>query len=412
MSDNPINVDDLDKPNIPGVEQEIKFIYGDLDEAFQGSGESNGQVSEEGTRPTGASDFMDWYPEPSESYGKGYTFLNLFNSDENSMYHAKNPYYPFSGWKDWEIVSWLLCSGLSMGKIDSFLSLEMSLSRSRVFHYLFPWPRNCEAEQKCCPAVHAGCPKCSPQVIPPNHPLFYTDFTPPKVYTTAQCLCCVYSEWMTGNDAWNMQSALSKGTTLLGTILSSNETNLSTMTGDRIVHPLLVSLANISMSTQLKTLSNSFILTALLPIPKFIHIKKCMQGVLKDHLIHECLDIILHLLKQAACDGVMLSDPVGHSCYCFTPLASYIINTPEAMMLATVSGKTSLVTMAMFKQFRDPVCHKPHTKSTTLAQLAVAQIRVDPSNIEAFFREAQKFRLNSVFKPFWQVWERNHECSL
>ncbi|KAG2361259.1 hypothetical protein BDR07DRAFT_1287681 [Suillus spraguei] len=36
-----------------------------------------------------------------------------------------NPYYPFSGWKDWEVASWLLLSELSMGKIDSFLSLEM-----------------------------------------------------------------------------------------------------------------------------------------------------------------------------------------------------------------------------------------------------------------------------------------------
>ncbi|KAG1808893.1 uncharacterized protein BJ212DRAFT_1201883, partial [Suillus subaureus] len=64
-------------------------------------------------------------------------------------------------------------------------------------------------------------------------------------------------------------------------------------------------------------------------------------GVLKDCLIHECLDIVLHLLKQAALEGVTLSDPVGHSCYCSTPFASYIIDTPEAMMLATVGGKTS-----------------------------------------------------------------------
>ncbi|KAG2073316.1 hypothetical protein BDR04DRAFT_1011015, partial [Suillus decipiens] len=33
--------------------------------------------------------------------------------------------YPFSGWKDWELGSWLLHLGLSMGKIDSFLSLSM-----------------------------------------------------------------------------------------------------------------------------------------------------------------------------------------------------------------------------------------------------------------------------------------------
>ncbi|KAG1819010.1 uncharacterized protein BJ212DRAFT_1268091, partial [Suillus subaureus] len=109
-------------------------------------------------------------------------------------------------------------------------------------------------------------------------------------------------------------------------------------------------------------------------------------------------------LKQAACEGVMLSDPVGHSQYCFTLLVSYIVNTLEAMMLATVGGKTSPVTMAMYKQFADPFHHEPRTKSTTLGQLRVAQVRADPNNIEAFFREAQKFCLNGISDPFFVDW--------
>ncbi|KAG2368010.1 hypothetical protein BDR07DRAFT_1270849 [Suillus spraguei] len=52
------------------------------------------------------------------------------------MYHAKNLNYPFSGQKDWEIALWLLHLGLSMGKIDSFLSLEMA-SKLFHFHYTF-----------------------------------------------------------------------------------------------------------------------------------------------------------------------------------------------------------------------------------------------------------------------------------
>ncbi|KAG1801289.1 uncharacterized protein BJ212DRAFT_1286511, partial [Suillus subaureus] len=79
-----------------------------------------------------------------------------------------------------------------------------------------------------------------------------------------------YSEWMTADDAWNMQSALPKCATLLGTILSSDKTNISIMMGDRATHPLLISLANIHMSMQLKSSSNTFILTALLPVLKFI----------------------------------------------------------------------------------------------------------------------------------------------
>ena len=143
-------------------------------------------------------------------------------------------------------------------------------------------------------------------------------------------------------------------------------------------------------------------LTALLPVPKFIHASKRMRGVLEDRLIHKCLDIVLHPLKQAARLGTMLPDFNGDMRYCFTPLASYICDTPEAAMLATVGGKTSPLTMAMFKQFGDPFRHEPRTRSTTLAQLSVAKSKVDPADIEAFFREAQCFHLNGVHAPFWR----------
>ncbi|KAG1865732.1 hypothetical protein C8R48DRAFT_747731 [Suillus tomentosus] len=321
--------------------------------------------------PTRNSEVIDSYPDCARSYGRGYTFLDVFNSDENSKHRAMNPYYPFSGQKDWEVGSWLLHSGLSMGKIDSFLSLDMIKTLPLSFH---------SAKELCGRAemLPSG-PRWMSQVVPTahptkspvvlywrdpldcisgllNHPAFHDhlDFTPRRVYSTAQRLCHVYSEWMTSDDAWNMQSALPRGATLLGTILSSDKTNISTMTGDRVAHPLLISLANIGMSTRLKSSSNAFVLTALLPVPKFIYKKKRMRGVLEDCLIHECLDIVLHPLKLAACEGVMLSDPVGHT--------------------------------------------------TTLSQLDIARSKADPNDIKIFFREAQKFRLNGVNAPFWMDW--------
>jgi len=174
------------------------------------------------------------------------------------------------------------------------------------------------------------------------------------------------------------------------------------MTSDHIAHPLLIGIANIKMSTCLKLSSNLFMLTALLPVPKFIHEKKHMHGILEDRLIHQCLDIVLKSVKTAARLGVMMSDPDSHNCYCFTPLTGYIADTPEAAMLATVGGKTSPVTMAIYKQFSGPFQHKPCTGSTTLAQLCVVKLRVDPQDIEAFFQEAQKFCLNGVYEPFWR----------
>jgi len=153
---------------------------------------------------------------------------------------------------------------------------------------------------------------------------------------------------------------LPEGATLLGIILSSDKTNISSLTSDHIAHPLLISLANIPMKTQLKTSSKAFLLTALLPVPKFLHKNKHMQSVLMDHLIYRCLDIVLELLKQATHEGVMLSDPLSLRCYCFTlQVVSYIVDTPKAMMLSGIGGKTSPVTMAMYKQFGDSFRHEP-----------------------------------------------------
>ena len=227
----------------------------------------------------------------------------------------------------------------------------------------------------------------------------------------------LYTEWMSGEDAWSMQvsflcfdvlchinvpkSQLPAGATLLGTVLSSDKTNISVLTGDHVAHPLLISLTNIKMDTQLKLSSHAFLLAALLPVPKFVHNNKRMKGVLEARLIHQCLDIVLEPLKHAAKLGVMLSDAWGYSRYCFTPIASYIVDTPEAAMLAGVSSKTSPITMAAYKEFGDDFQHEPWTSSITLAQLETVASKADPSNIEIYFCEAQKFRLNGVHKPFF-----------
>ena len=197
------------------------------------------------------------------------------------------------------------------------------------------------------------------------------------------------------------QSQIPAGVTLLRTILLSNKTNISVLTGDRVAHPLLISLANIKMETRLKSSSWSFLLSVLLPVPKFIHKNSWIRGVLKNRLIHQCLDIVLDPLKHAAKLGIMLSDPWGHSRYCFMSIASYIIDTPKAAMLAGVGGKTSPVTMVMYKQFRDPFQHEPQTALTTLHQLVTLALKVDPNDVELYLHEALKFCLNGVHTLFW-----------
>ena len=176
------------------------------------------------------------------------------------------------------------------------------------------------------------------------------------------------------------------------------------MTGNRVAHPLLISLANIAMDFRTKASNDLFLLLALLPIPRFIHSDRKIRGVLESRLFHFCLDIILEPLKKATQFGISMEDPLGLSRVCFPSLAAYIVDTPESALVACVAGKTSSVTMASFKQFGDDYRHEPRTPSITLARLHAIESVVDPWELEAYVKESMKHRLNGVHRPFWRDW--------
>ncbi|KAF8417310.1 hypothetical protein L210DRAFT_3428288, partial [Boletus edulis BED1] len=201
-----------------------------------------------------------------------------------------------------------------------------------------------------------------------NHPYFADkmDFTPFRLFTTAEHIVRMYTEWMSSDGAWDLQTKIPAGATLCGVILSSDKTNITNVCGGRVAHPLLISIANIRMDMRNKGSSHTFLLLVLMLIAKFTHPVPRMRSVLKACLFHQCLDIVLEPLKQAACTGGMMSDPVGNIQYCFTPLVSYIVDTPEACMLACVHNNTSPVTTATFKEFGNPQCHPPCTSATMM----------------------------------------------
>lgn len=99
---------------------------------------------------------------------------------------------------------------------------------------------------------------------------------------------------------------------MLGVVLSSDKTNISVMSGNRMAYLLLISLANIDPSVRSKISLHTYLLLALLPIPKFIHKDTRTRGLLHDRLVHRALNIVLEPLKTAAQVGIMMNDPVGN----------------------------------------------------------------------------------------------------
>jgi len=203
------------------------------------------------------------------------------------------------------------------------------------------------------------------------------------------------------------QSELPDGATLLGVILSSDKTNISVMSGNHMAHPLLLSLANIDADICSKGSLHSFLLLALLPVPSFIHNKSQVQGLLSDRLVHQCLDLVLKPLKIAAAVGVMMSDPVGNLRHCYTPLIVYIADTLEQSLMACMSPKASPVSTAIYKQFRDGICHPPRTATETLHVIKTMCAKSPPTDLINFLKVAKVHQLNGVFELFWRDYLRS-----
>lgn len=151
-------MDPMDNNGLPMPYYEPGLGKEDNTYVFHGQEEDIALEACDGIRDQGQdanSEVTDYFLNSPLAYEDGYTFLGLFDADENSIYHKINLYFPFSSRRDWQVTAWLLHSGLSMGKIDSFLSLDMI----KDLPLSFAQPKNFEVEQKCSPVVHVGSPK-------------------------------------------------------------------------------------------------------------------------------------------------------------------------------------------------------------------------------------------------------------
>ena len=158
---------------------------------------------------------------------------------------------------------------------------------------------------------------------------------------------CMLELW-----SYNKQLQIPHGATLLGTILSSDKTNITTLSGGHVAHPLLIGLANIKMSTRLKLSSHSFMLTALLPIPKFIHPSRRMHGVLEDRLVHHASISFL----------TPLSRPRDLELWCLTLMVTCSIDLLPLQAISMIAQK-----QWCWPQSVERLCHSQWWCSSNLA---------------------------------------------
>ncbi|KAF8547631.1 hypothetical protein OG21DRAFT_1527027 [Imleria badia] len=356
--------------------------------------------------------FVEAFEGCAETFPGGKTFMDNFREDQYTEQRRENLSFPFASKVEWDFASWLLRSRLSMAAINLLLSLDIIKSASLSFHSAKEL-RTCA---EILPVVHKGyVNQWRPNILlKSHHPLFepHISFVPWKVWTSAVKICCVYDEWLSGDHAWSIQEVLPHGATVLGVILSSDKTNISVMSGNCMAHPLLRSLANIDIHIRSKTSLHAYLLLALLPIAKFTHKTTHVHSLLQDQLVHQALDIILAppSLKTAAAVGIMMSDPIGNLPYCFTPLAAWIVDTPEESLLAATGPKASPITTAMSKNFGNAHRHPPCTATDMLSAICSACLQCLPTNYKDFIKVIRKLSLNSIIEPFWLDWALSAPC--
>jgi len=202
---------------------------------------------------------------------------------------------------------------------------------------------------------------------------------------------------------------LAEGNCFLGIILASDKTPLTIGTGGKEMHPILLSLANIDAGVRMKLTSRAFALIGYLPIPKFRSVTTHEQSILSARVYHHCLDIITDSLKKATLDGEPMVGFDGKHRVVHTPLASWIADYQEQLVISCVSGQCSPVMLASKSQFGDAFPHPPRTRSFTLNRIATACTYASPTppcdeGLERFWKICQALELSGVHQPVWRDW--------
>ncbi|KAJ7821497.1 hypothetical protein B0H13DRAFT_2241738 [Mycena leptocephala] len=315
---------------------------------------------------------------PVKDYYKG-AAKTTFHKDQYREERQSNLYYPFASADEWELASYLTRSNMTIADTDEFLNLrltsKMDLSfqtakdlRSRIESLpsgpawmSVPW-KTTYPTKKPLTLYYRDPLECIQNLL--ANPLVqdFIQFTPFRLWKTAERLMRVYTEWLSGDVAWGMQDRIPEGATIIGTVLSSDKTQLTSMTGNRQAHPLLISLADIDMDFRMKASHHAFLLLALFPIPKFLERNPEIRGVLDSRIFHAIMDFVLKPLKKTAEIGMMMTDPL------------------------------------------DAHRHPSRTRDHTIAQLRRLEKTTDPWDLRPYIKKAKLHRLNGVHRPFWRDW--------
>lgn len=132
------------------------------------------------------------------------------------------------------------------------------------------------------------------------------------------------------------QEHLPPGTVVAPGILSSDKTQLSSVSSDKTAWPVYLSLGNISKDLRCSTSSHAMILIEYLLVAKLTCFSKAEQPRTSYQLFHNCMRSLLRPLVKVGLSGVDMVCADGFIHMVHPILAAYITDHPEQCLMTYV----------------------------------------------------------------------------
>ncbi|KAK7459537.1 hypothetical protein VKT23_009520 [Stygiomarasmius scandens] len=272
---------------------------------------------------------------------------------------SKIPWAPFQSEKEWELAHWLVTSGISNAKIDEFCKLKTikedvkpsyhnsrsflqfidALERGPTFHCT---PMRIEGDLKDANGQtqteilelwHRDPVEVVKELM--GNRAFYThqQYAPIRHYRDKARKNRDYSEMWTCNWWWDVQEKLPEHVTIAPCIIASDQTQLSTFSGDKKAWPVYLSIGNIEKAIRRKPSARAFLLLGYIPTSKLECFSEKERSQAGYQLFHDCMKKILEPLEKAGREGVKMICADGYERLVFPLLGAYIADYPEQCLV-------------------------------------------------------------------------------
>ncbi|KAF7319649.1 hypothetical protein HMN09_00305400 [Mycena chlorophos] len=249
---------------------------------------------------------------PLDGGQKGKTRYEVYR--EMQVEFGLEPWAPFENEADWALARWLVEAGVSKGKIEEFLKLDkvtylrrfriylppthtfprLNLARSLRITSAYTFYQKIDAlpsgPQWSCDLIkltgdkvgedgqlmveevefwHRDALECLEDIM--GNPAFkdHMRYAPRHVYRDEEGTNREYSEMYSGELWWGLQGKIPVGHTVIPVIIGSDETQLSSFSGDKKAWPAYAGVANIETDVRRKPTSRAMVLIGYIPVSKF-----------------------------------------------------------------------------------------------------------------------------------------------